>query len=139
MRFLPVLALLAGPAAAESLVAARTLPARSLLTAADVMMVDAEIPGALTLAEAALGQETRGVVYAGRPIRAADLGPPTLVERNARVTLVFAAGGLMIRAEGRALARGGAGDAIRVMNLASRTTVSGVIGPDGTVLVGDLP
>ena len=35
----------------------------------------------------------------------------------------------------RALARGGGGDRIRVMNIASRSTVSGVIAPDGTVTV----
>jgi flagella basal body P-ring formation protein FlgA len=66
-------------------------------------------------------------------VRAADLGPPALVDRNQIVALDFRAGGLSIRAEGRALARGGAGDVIRVMNLASRTTVSGRIRPDGVV------
>ena len=139
MRLALILALAPGLAGAESLVAARTLPARSILAADDVMAVDAAIPGALTSAKAALGLETRVAIYAGRPVRAEDLGPPALVERNGRVTLVFSAGGLVIRAEGRALARGGAGEAIRVMNLASRTTVSGTIAPDGTVLVGDLP
>ena len=47
--------------------------------------------------------------------------------------------GLRILTEGRALARGGVGDVIRVMNLSSRTTVSGRIAADGSVHVGLAP
>lgn len=130
------LVLLSGPAMAESLVAARTLPARAVITAEDVMLVDAVIPGAMGSAEAALGQETRVAIYAGRPVRAADLGAPALVERNAIVTLVYSTGGLVITAEGRALARAGAGETIRVMNLSSKATVEGKVAPDGTIIVG---
>lgn len=137
----PVAMLLAlpGVAAAESLVAARTLPAQTVISAGDVMLVDAAIPGALDAAAAAVGLETRVAIYAGRPVRAADIGAPALVERNALVTLVYRTGGLTIRAEGRALARAGAGEGIRAMNLASRTTVTGIVGPDGTILVGGNP
>jgi hypothetical protein len=71
-----------------------------------------------------------------RPVRAADLGPPAVVERNQIVGLAYRSGGLAILTEGRALARGGVGDVIRVMNLASRATVTGTIGPDGLVAVG---
>jgi flagella basal body P-ring formation protein FlgA len=77
-----------------------------------------------------LGQEARVTLYAGRPIPLASLGPPALVERNALVTVMFTRGGLEIRAEGRALGRGAEGDGIRVMNLASRNTITAtVIGP----------
>jgi flagella basal body P-ring formation protein FlgA len=62
-----------------------------------------------------------------------------VVERNQIVPISFLSGGLAIKAEGRALARGGVGDVIRVMNLQSRTTVSGQIAPDGQVLVGLTP
>ena len=58
-----------------------------------------------------------------------------LVERNQTVSLVFRSAGLSILTEGRALTRGGVGDQIKVMNLASRMTVTGIIGTDGTVLV----
>lgn len=50
--------------------------------------------------------------------------------------LSYRLGALEIRAEGRALSRGGVGDEIRVMNLSSRTTVSGRIAEDGAVHVG---
>ncbi len=127
------------PALADSLVAARTLPAQTMIGPADVMLVDADIPGALSGAEGAVGLETRVAIYAGRPVRAQDIGAPALVERNAIVTLVYSGAGLSIRTEGRALARGGAGDTIRVMNLSSKTTVSGIVGPDGMIQVGALP
>jgi flagellar basal body P-ring formation protein FlgA len=133
---LPVVAQ-ASAAMAESLVAARTIPARTVIAPEDVMTVDAAIDGALPAATLAIGQEARTTIHAGRAVRAADLGAPALVERNATVTLVFRRGGLSIRAEGRALARAAEGETVRVLNLASKTTVSGLVLADGQILVGD--
>ncbi len=123
------------PATAETVVAARTIRATAILGPGDVALIPADVPGALSDPAAAVGLEARVILHAGRPIRPGDLGPPALVERNGLVTLVYRAGGLAITAEGRALARGGAGDAVRVLNLASRSTVTGVVGPDGRVHV----
>ena len=139
MRILWLIAVLPLPALADSMVATRTIPAQTVLAPEDFAMVAAEIPGALTDPAAAVGQEARVTLYAGRPIRAADLGSAALVERNQVVALVYQMGGVSILTEGRALARGGAGDVIKVMNLTSRATVSGVIGPDGAVSVGPNP
>lgn len=122
-------------AMADSLVATRTIRAQSVLTAEDFTLVAAEIPDALTDSSFALGQEARVMIYPGRPIRAADLGPLAIVERNQVVPLAFQAGALAIMTEGRALARGGVGDVIPVMNLSSRSKVLGTIGPDGIVRV----
>ncbi|PTE16686.1 flagellar basal body P-ring formation chaperone FlgA [Pseudogemmobacter blasticus] len=136
---LAVLLALPGVAGAESVVAARTLPAGTVLTQGDLMLVDAEIPGALTAPEVALGQQTRIALYAGRAVHARDIGAPALVQRNGIVTLVYRAGGLTIRADGRALEAGAEGDSIRALNLASKTTVSGRVAPDGTLIVGGPP
>lgn len=122
-------------AMADSLVATRTIRAQSVVTADDFTLVAAEIPDALTDASLAIGQEARVAIYAGRPIRAADLGAMALIERNQVIPLAFQAGALAIMTEGRALARGAVGDVIPVMNLTSRTKVFGTIGPDGTVRV----
>lgn len=126
-------------AQAESVIAARNLPAQTVIAEGDLMLAAAPIQGALTSTADAVGLETRKAIYAGRPVRAGDLGPPALVERNALVALEYRAGGLVIRAEGRALARGAAGETIRVMNIESKTTVTGLIGPDGLIHVGELP
>lgn len=123
------------PAAAETVVAARTIRAQAILAPADIAITDAEIPGALRSPADAVGLEARVVIYAGRPIRPGDLGPPATVTRNQTVTLLYRKGGLMIATEGRALGRGGPGDAIRVMNTASRSTVTGTVTASGAIIV----
>jgi flagellar basal body P-ring formation protein FlgA len=128
--------LLAQPALADSLVATRTIRSQAVIGPDDLTLVDAEVPGALTDPGEALGLEARVAIYAGKPVRRSDLGAPALVDRNQVVTLIYMAGGLAISTEGRAMGRGAEGEVIRVINLASRTTVSGRIGPDGAVHVG---
>jgi flagella basal body P-ring formation protein FlgA len=128
-------ALLALPAAAETLVATRTIRAQAIIEPQDLTFAAIATPGALDDPSDVIGMEARVVLYAGRPIRPGDIGPPAIVERNQIVALVFRQGPLTIAAEGRALARGGAGDMIRVMNLASRSTVTGFVDPDGSVSV----
>lgn len=136
MLRLALILALATPVSAESLVATRTIRAKSLIAPEDLTLVSADLPGALTDPAQAVGLEARVSIYAGKPVRAGDLGPPTLVDRNQLVTLVYLSGGLAIATEGRALARGAEGDEVRVMNLGSRNTVTGRIGPDGAVYVG---
>lgn len=135
------LLILALPSAAlaDSLVATRVIKAQEPLVAEDVTLVAAEIPGALTDPAQALGQEARVAIYPGRPILAENIGPAAMVERNQIVSLSYSAGGLVIRTDGRALARGGAGEVIEVMNLTSKTKITGRIGPDGSVMVGPTP
>jgi flagella basal body P-ring formation protein FlgA len=133
---LAVFLALAGPVAAESLVATRTIRAGALVAPDDLALVDAELPGAPGDPALVVGLEARVAIYAGKPVRLQDLGPPTLVDRNQLVTLVYLSGGLAISAEGRALARGSEGDAVKVMNLGSRNTVTGRVGPDGKIYVG---
>jgi flagella basal body P-ring formation protein FlgA len=127
------------PAMAESLIATRVIRAQTLLSETDVTLVAAEIPGALTRVQDVLGLEARVTLYPGRAVRAQDLGPPAMVDRNQIVTLIYRVGGLGISTEGLALARGGLGDVIRVMNLSSRTVLSGEIAQDGAVYVGPKP
>jgi flagella basal body P-ring formation protein FlgA len=133
-----LLALLPQTLWAESLVATRTIRAQSVIGPADVAVVADGVPGAVTRPDMAVGQEARVTIYAGRPILVADLGAPAVIDRNQTVQIGFMAGGLRIWAEGRALARGSVGDVIRVMNVSSRTTVTGRIASDGTVIVGVL-
>jgi flagella basal body P-ring formation protein FlgA len=136
MRPLVLILFLAGPAAAESLIATRTIRAQSVIAAQDVAQVAADIPGALTSPDQAIGLETTVTLYAGRPLHQADLAAPTLVERNQGVRLVYQSSGLTILVDGRALERGAVGDMISVMNLSSHLTVKGVVAPDGSISVG---
>ncbi|MCF8510056.1 MAG: flagellar basal body P-ring formation protein FlgA [Rhodobacteraceae bacterium] len=121
---------------ADSLIATRVIRAQETLVAEAVTLVAADIPGALTDPAQALGQEVRVTIYPGRPVLAENLGPAASVERNQIVALIYETGGLSIRTEGRALARGGEGDVIEVLNLVSKTRIVGRIRPGGVISVG---
>lgn len=122
---------------ADIVMATRTIRAQSVIMPGDLTMADAEMPGAAEEVGQVVGQEARVAIYAGRPVRLADIGPPAVIERNQLVPLVFQKNGLQITAEGRSLSRAAPGERVRVMNLSSRTTVSGWVAPDGTVFVAN--
>ena len=132
-----LLLLMTQPAYSESLIAARTLRASSIVTASDVQRSADKVAGSYQRVDQVIGMETRVVLYAGRPILQGDVGPPAIVLRNQIVPLVFNSSSLRIVTEGRSLGRGAAGDVIRIMNLSSRSTVTGRIQADGSVQVGN--
>lgn len=138
---LAAVAAVAAPAAAPraeqaaaldgAVVATRPIRAREVIGPSDVALRPGAQPGALSDPADAVGMEARVGLYPGFPVRAVDIGPPALVERNGLVTLRFVRGGLAIVTEGRAMGRAGAGEKVRVMNLDSRVTITGVVtGPD---------
>ncbi|MCB1357823.1 MAG: flagellar basal body P-ring formation protein FlgA [Maritimibacter sp.] len=127
MRWLLLVLLFSGPLGAETLVAAGPIRALTLIGPADLITVDGDTPGALSDPAEALGMEARVNLYPGRPIRASDLQPPAVIERNDIVTLQFNQGGLLIVTEGRAMDRAGVGERLRVINLSSRTTVTATV------------
>jgi len=135
MRGLILLLALGGPALADTVVATRTIRPQSILTAADLTVDSGRLPGAFRRPEAVIGQETRVVLYAGRPVLPEDIGPPAVIDRNQIVTLAYQRNGLSIRLDGRSLARAGIGERVRVMNLQSRATLTGRVQDDGTVAV----
>ena len=136
MRLLTLtLCMMPMPSLAEIVVPTRTIRAKEVIVSSDLEIKTTEVNGAVRRPEDLIGQEARVALYPGWPIRPADVGPPAIVDRNDLVTLVFDHVALSITAEGRALGRGAAGERIRVMNLASRTTVTGVIRPDGQIEV----
>jgi len=120
-------------ASAQAVVAAKTLRPGAAVADGDLV---AGPDGTAGDVAAMVGLEVRRAVYQGRAVTPADLGPPTLVKRNAIVRVIYRTGGLAIRTEGRALDDGGAGERVRVMNLASRQTVIGTVSAPGLVEVG---
>ncbi|AHM03710.1 Flagellar basal-body P-ring formation protein FlgA [Roseibacterium elongatum DSM 19469] len=139
MRWLVFLLLAMQPAAAETVIAAGTIRGQQLIGPMDVALAEGTTPGALSELSQAIGMEARVNLYPGRPIRAGDLRPPAIVERNAIITLRYDAGGLLIVTEGRALDRAARGEALRVLNLSSRNTVTAVAAAPGLAIVGPLP
>ncbi len=127
--------LFAHSALADIIVPVRTIRAKEIINAEDLVYKNMESPGALDQPADIIGQEARIALYAGRPIHLGDIGAPAIVDRNDLVKLVFNHGGLEITTEGRSLGRGAEGEYVRVMNLSSRTTVTGRIRADGTIEV----
>lgn len=123
------------PASADSLLAARTIRAHAIVTEADVVSDPTRISGAAATPDQVVGLEARVTIYAGRPVLLSEIGPAATIERNQLVALVFREGAITIRAEGRALDRGGPGDLVRAMNASSHTTVTGQVSPEGEILV----
>lgn len=132
-----ILMLVAGDAAAETVVSNRTIRPQQIITSQDVRMEQQIIQGAYDNMEHVLGQEAKHIIYPGRAIMIGSVGTPALVERNQIVELIFESGGLRIVAEGKALGRGAAGERIRVMNSDSRTVLFGEIHPDGSIVVSN--
>lgn len=131
MRLITFLSLLGSASLAETVVAARTIPAQSVIGPADITILESDVQGSIADPNLVVGMEARVALYAGRPIRPGDVGSPAVVERNQIILLYYESNGLMISTEGRALGRAGPGERIRVMNLNSRSTVSARIGNDG--------
>lgn len=135
IRFCFALLILATPGFAEIVVAARTIPAQSVIAPDDLLLRDVIVPGTVTNPDQIIGMETKVALYAGRPIRPGDVGYPAVVTRNQIIPLIYERSGLVIKTDGRALDRAGPGELIRVMNIASRNTVTARVGADGAAYV----
>ena len=135
--FLLLVAVLsAGAVFAQSVTTVRAIRSQTVLEPEDLTISEETVPGGVTTVEEAVGREAKVALYPGRPILVSQIRSPALVERNAVVRMSYASGPLQIVTEGRALERGAAGDPVRVMNLASRQTVTGTVSPDGSIKVG---
>ncbi|SMF67949.1 flagella basal body P-ring formation protein FlgA [Tistlia consotensis] len=83
-----------------------------------------------------IGLSPKRSLRAGEPVRAGDLRPPVLVERNSLVTMRLKAANMVLTAQGRALDDGGQGSVVRVVNLKSNTIVQATVAEAGVVDVG---
>ncbi|MFS4437011.1 flagellar basal body P-ring formation chaperone FlgA [Paracoccaceae bacterium GXU_MW_L88] len=135
MCWLIPLLFLAAPLCAETLTVSRVIRPQEVLSAADILIAETPIAGAMTDPARAIGMEVKQAVYPGRPLYEGNLTPPAVIGRNDLCTLVYRSDGLEIRSEGRALDRAAEGDIIRVMNLESKMIVSGVATGIGIVEV----
>jgi flagella basal body P-ring formation protein FlgA len=84
----------------------------------------------------AAGKEAKRALRAGEFLRNSDLKRPALVAKGATVTMIFEAPGIHLTAVGRALAEGGEGESIPVLNPTSYRQVVAVVTAPGTVRVG---
>lgn len=136
MRFVfAAVFLLAGPVQADVVVPAHPIRANMVISENDLLLNNDNISGAFSDLSAVVGLEAKVTLYPGRPIKLGDVGPPAIIERNQPVKMTFSNAGLIIQTEGRAMQRAGVGERIRVMNIDSRTIVSGVVSESGQIEV----
>ncbi len=120
-----------GAAFAEEPTAARNIRAGSILTASDI--VAPKSGDGLREAASLIGLEAARPIFKGEPVSREDLRAPTMVARNAIVTMEFEKGAMVITTEGRALEQGAIGDRVRVMNLGSKRIVTAFVTSANTV------
>jgi flagellar basal body P-ring formation protein FlgA len=111
----------------------------ALLSAADVAVETRTITGldAAFLSDPVelRGRFARRTLAAGTTLTVDMLTPNFLVRRGQEVMLLAGAGGIEVRASGRALEDAPAGARLKVQNLSSMRVVEGVVAGDGQVRV----
>ena len=121
-------------------VAVRDLDRGEMLTASDLTLVtltDAEVVGnVLVDMNQIIGRSTKHAMRAGQMMHAFDIARPVAVERGKLVTLIFSVPMMSLTSQGIAQEQGGVGDAIRVTNSKSNTTVVGEVIDARTVRIG---
>jgi flagellar basal body P-ring formation protein FlgA len=83
----------------------------------------------------AVGQVALRALPAGQPLNTLHLKTPSAVTQGTTVQLVFEKPGLALRAFGRALENANVGESIRVLNVATKSTLMGTVKAPGVVQV----
>ena len=74
-----------------------------------------------------VGKSPKRVISQNRPIRQDEIARPALVNKSARVTLIYKSRNLEIRTLGEAMDSGAKGDVIRVRNITSKAIISATV------------
>ncbi len=122
----------------EAAVLARGLERNEILKSSDVLVErrpKSEVGNDAALRDGAVGMQARRQLRAGQALRVTDLAKPDLVTRDQNVTLIYESSGLYLTIRGKALEGGTEGDAVNVLNLQSKRTVSGIVVGRGQVSV----
>lgn len=82
-----------------------------------------------------VGQASATDVPEGKAFKRGTLSEPLIVQKNAKVTLLYRSGGLEASATGVALEGGAMNQSIRVRNDASQKVISGKVTDQGSVIV----
>lgn len=125
----------ASPSWSDTVIAKHLIRPGTTITSLDIVLTPENLPNGASMPEEVIGLEASSLIYPGRPLGAHNLRLPAIIERNSIVTVHFARKGLAIKTEGRALERASVGESVKVMNLDSRTTLTGLAMSNGSVLV----
>jgi flagellar basal body P-ring formation protein FlgA len=126
----------------DAAVLARAVERNEVIKSSDVLVErrpKAEVGNDAAARDSAVGMQARRQLRAGQALRITDLAKPDLVVRDQNVTLIYESGGLYLTIRGKALEGGTEGDAVNVLNLQSKRTVSGIVVGRGQVAVAIAP
>ncbi len=125
---------------AELVVAARQIPAGTILSADDLQMLKMDLAQAggypIASMQDAVGKKVRTALRSGAVVKSNQLVAVPVVVSGQLVTIVAESGGLRITIAGRAKSSGGTGDLIRVQNLSSGKELPARVVDASTVEVG---
>ncbi len=112
-------------------------PAGAVLTAADFAMASVPLAtadaGGYASLDQLVGKQLVRQARAGIMLRPADVSEPTVVKRNARVTVFLRAGAMTLTVQGTALGTAAAGEPVDVLNIVTKKILHGVARADGAV------
>ncbi len=125
---------------AEVVTLARALNRGETVRESDILLERkprAEVsPDVIGRPQAVIGQAARRALRAGQTLRPVDLMKPDVVVRNDTVTIRFEVPGIVLTVHGKALASGGEGDLVPVLNPQSKRVVQATVEGPGLVVVG---
>ena len=130
----------AGPARGnvEVLAYARSLAAGEVVQPQDLVWTRAAAAPADAPSDAAvvIGLAARRPLRAGAAVSARDVAPAQVIKAGETVTVTFAAEGVALALEGRAMSAAGVGESLNVQNPASKKIIQAVATGPGQAVVG---
>jgi flagella basal body P-ring formation protein FlgA len=120
-----VKALIEVPAPRDRVRAGTTLTADMFSTIAiDALSTDRDYVAALSQL---VGKQARRSLSPGKPVRADYVSQPTVVRADELIRLVYETNQVRITVKGKALEDGAVGETIRVVNVRSNKTLTGIV------------
>lgn len=117
----------------------RAIARGDVILAADVAIVrlpkSRGLDGMLRRCEDLIGMAAKQSLMAGKPVRESDLERPRIVSKNAIVTIVYQAPGLIVKAQGKTLGDAALGEAVTVLNTQSKRVLQAIVTAPGVVTV----
>ena len=87
-------------------------------------------------AEAVIGMAAKRALRAGATVAARDVGAAQVVKPGEIITVLYEAEGVSLSLQGKAMAAGGVGETIAVLNTNSKKTIQAVVTGPGQAVVG---
>lgn len=122
------------------LVYARNLAAGDIVQPQDLIWIQAQAqlaPGdAASDADQAIGLSARRPLRQGSAVAAHDLAAPIVVRRDELITVAYVTDGVELTIQGKAMADAAVGQAVEVINLQSKKSISAVAVEPGRAVTG---